>query len=250
MNKFLLLLAVFFCVTLNAQDTLAVAEKNPVHYTEKDIKVDASEIVTPKFNPKFKEKYTSTEFQYEIKVEQKGLWDRFKEWLSYWLKKLFGLSDGVSDSAVDIALKIVATLIILYVIYLIVKVILNKEGQWVFGKSTTKKIINHNDIERNLQYVDFEKLIASTLKSGDQRLVIRYYYLWLLKKMSEKNIIDWNPEKTNSDYFYEIKSESLKHDFSYASYLYNYIWYGEFEITDTSFYSIKKTFETTIQSIR
>ena len=68
--------------------------------------------------------------------------------------------------------------------------------------------------------------------------------------MSEKSIIDWNPEKTNSDYLYEIKNDSLKTDFQYASYLYNYIWYGEFEINDTNFLSIKKTFETTLQSIK
>jgi hypothetical protein len=229
---------------------VAVAEKNAVHYTEKDIKVDNSVIITPKFHPKLKEKYNDEAFQYEVKVAEKGLWDRFTEWLSYWFKRLFGLSDNVSNNAVNITLKVIATIIVLYVIYLIVKVTLNKEGQWIFGKSTTKKIINHDDIERNLQHVDFEKLIASTLKSGNQRLAIRYYYLWLLKKMSEKNIIDWNPEKTNSDYWYEIKTESLKNDFSYLSYLYNYIWYGEFEITATSFESMKKTFETTIQSIK
>ena len=229
---------------------MAVAEKNAVHYTEKDITVDNSEIITPKFHPKLKEKYNDDAFQYEVKVAEKGLWDRFTEWLSYWFKRLFGLSDNVSDNAVNITLKVIATIIVLYVIYLIVKVTLNKEGQWIFGKSTTKKIINHDDIERNLQHVDFEKLITSTLKSGNQRLAIRYYYLWLLKKMSEKNIIDWNPEKTNSDYWYEIENQTLKNDFSYLSYLYNYIWYGEFEITETSFESMKKTFETTIQSIR
>ena len=229
---------------------MAVAEKNAVHYTEKDITVDNSEIITPKFHPKLKEKYNDDAFQYEVKVAEKGLWDRFTEWLSYWFKRLFGLSNKVSDNAVDITLKVIASIIVLYVIYLIVKVTLNKEGQWIFGKSTTKKIINHDDIERNLQHVDFEKLITSTLKSGNQRLAIRYYYLWLLKKMSEKNIIDWNPEKTNSDYWYEIENQTLKNDFSYLSYLYNYIWYGEFEITETSFESMKKTFETTIQSIR
>ncbi len=229
---------------------MAVAEKKAVHYTEKDIKVDNSIVITPKLNPKFKEKYNDDVFQYEVKVAEKGLWDRFTEWLSYWFKRLFGLSDNVSNNAVNITLKIIATIIVLFVIYLIVKAILNKEGQWIFGKSTTKKIINHDDIERNLQHVDFEKLIASTLKSGNQRLAIRYYYLWLLKKMSEKNIIDWNPEKTNSDYWYEIKTESLKNDFSYLSYLYNYIWYGEFEITETNFETVKKTFESTIQSIK
>ena len=229
---------------------MAVAEKKAVHYSEKDIKVDNSVVISPKFNPNLKYKYNDAAFQYEVKVAEKGLWDRFTEWLSYWFKKLFGLSDSVSSNAVNITLKIIATIIVLFVIYLIVKAILNKEGQWIFGKSTTKKIINHDDIERNLQHIDFEKLIASTLKLGNQRLAIRYYYLWLLKKMSEKNIIDWNPEKTNSDYWYEIQTESLKNNFSYLSYLYNYIWYGEFEITETNFETVKKTFETTIQSIK
>ncbi len=228
---------------------MTVAEKKTIHFTEKDIAVDNSVIITPKFNPNLKSKYNDAAFQYEVKVSEKGLWDRFIEWLLYWLKRLFGLTN-ISPKAISISTKIIGALIILYVIYLIVKVILNKEGQWIFGKSTTKKIINHDDIERNLQHVDFEKLIASTLKSGNQRLAIRYYYLWLLKKMSEKNIIDWNPEKTNSDYWYEIQTESLKNDFSYLSYLYNYIWYGEFEITETSFEGMKKTFESTIQSIK
>ena len=204
MNKLLLLFYIFFCVIINAQDTVTVAEKKAVHYSEKDIKVDNSVVISPKFNPNLKSKYSDKEFQYEVKVAEKGLWDRFTEWLSYWFKKLFGLSNSVSSNAVNITLKIIATIIVLFVIYLIVKAILNKEGQWIFGKSTTKKIINHDDIERNLQHVDFEKLITSTLKSGNHRLAIRYYYLWLLKKMSEKNIIDWNPEKTNV-YFDDIK---------------------------------------------
>lgn len=250
MNKLLLIISFFFCATISAQDSVAITPKKTVKYTEKDIQVDKSIVISSKFKPNFKQKYQDRDFVYEVKVEEKGMWDRFKEWLSYWFKKLFGLSDNVSNTAVNITLKILATLIVLYVIYLIVKVILNKEGQWIFGKSTTKKIINHDDIERNLQHVDFEKLIASTLKSGNQRLAIRYYYLWLLKKMSEKNAIDWNPEKTNTDYLYEIQNESLKADFRYVSYLYNYIWYGEFEITDTNFQSIKKTFETTLQSIK
>lgn len=125
----------------------------------------------------------------------------------------------------------------------------NKEGQWIFAKSSSKKIINYDDIERNLKDIDFDKLIKDTLKSGDNRLAIRYYYLWILKKMAEKDIIDWNPEKTNSDYLYEIKSTTLKTDFSYVSYLYNYIWYGEFEVDQSSFENAKHSMEKTLQSL-
>lgn len=250
MNKILLIIALFFFTVSSAADSIVITKKDTLKFTQKDIKIENGDsTILAQFLPNFKTKYKDSDFVYEVKVQQSGLWDRFKEWLAIWFKKLFGITDNVSQDAVDITLNIIAAIIVLYVIYLIVKVILNKEGQWIFGKSTTKKIINHNDIERNLQNVNFEKLIQDTLKSGNQRLAIRYYYLWLLKKMSEKNIIDWNPEKTNSDYQYEIVSPEFKKEFQYASYLYNYIWYGEFEISASNFDSIKKTFETTLQSL-
>lgn len=249
MNKLLLFIALLCCTFISAQDTIVKSKKDSNVYTEKDILIDTSTIVTAKFDPNFKKKYKTYEFIYEVKAKQIGTWDRFVAWLGYWLKKIFGLSNNVSASGIDITLKVIAGIVIVFVIYLIVKAILNKEGQWIFGKSTTKRIIHHEDIERNLQNVDFEKLIASTIKSGNQRLAIRYYYLWLLKKMSEKEIIDWNPEKTNSDYLYEIKNQGLKENFRYASYLYNNIWYGEFEIYEDSFASIKKSFETILNKI-
>lgn len=228
---------------------MANANSKSITYSEKDIKTDRSSITPIRFSPNFKSKYTSKEFQYEVKLEEKSWWDRFVEWLRQFFRDVFGLTDGVSSTAVDWTINIISGLIILIVVYLIVKSILNKEGQWIFGKSTTKKIISHDDIERNLKNIDFEKLIRETLKSDNHRLAIRYYYLWILKKMSEKSIIEWNVEKTNSDYFYEIKSDSLRQEFGYASYLYNYIWYGEFELDETDYKNACQTMEKTLKSI-
>ena len=217
---------------------------------QKEIIVDISIIKPLKFDPNFKKSYQSADFVYEVKITEKGIWDRFLDWLSFWFKKIFGFPNmDVSGKYVDLTLKWIAILIVVYVIYSIVKLILNKEGQWIFGKSTTQKIVKYDDIELNLKNVDFEKLIKDTLKSGEKRLAIRYYYLWLLKKMSEKNVIEWNPEKTNSDYLYEIKNESTRNDFGYVSYLYNYIWYGEFDLDENTFEKAQKTFEKTLQSI-
>ncbi len=232
---------------------MATTNKKAVIYTEKDIQVDQNSLATkPKFAPNLKKKYNSSDFKYEAKLtNQKNLWDRFVEWLTYWIKKIFGLNDFKSSkNYVEITLKVIAILIVIYVIYLIVKIILNKEGEWVFGKSTTKKIIHDDDIEKNLINVDFEKLIKETLKSGNNRLAIRYYYLWTLKKLSERNMIEWHAEKTNTDYLYEIQSADLRTNFQYLSYLYNYIWYGEFEITEHTFLHAQRAFENTLKSIR
>ena len=110
-------------------------------------------------------------------------------------------------------------------------------------------MFHYEDVEKNIHLVDFEKLIKETLKSGEQRLSIRYYYLWLLKKMSDKNMIEWDIEKTNSDYLYELKEPLFKSDFEYVSYLYNYIWYGEFELDEPTFEKAKSVFEKIIKSI-
>lgn len=251
MNKFLLLFWFLISVPVWSQDSSVVVKTHNIKYTEEDIYVDNEPIlVKPKFESGLKQKYKSGEFQYEVKVSEKNAWDRFKEWLAYWFKKLFGLSNmDVSSKYVEYTLKTIAALIVAYVIYLIVKIILNKEGQWVFGKSTTRKIYTDEEIEKNLIYVDFEKLIQETLSNGDNRLVVRYYYLWLLKRLAEKNIIDWHTEKTNSDYLYEIQSADLKTDFHYLSYLYNYIWYGEFEMSEQTFLHAKNAFEKTLKSL-
>lgn len=219
-------------------------------FTERDLKIDTSRVEELEFEPSFKEKYNSRDFVYEEKTKEQNSWDRFKEWLADLFRRMFGFANNqAAMSMVVIVMRVLAVLLILFVIYLIVKAILNKEGKWIFGKNSDRRLINYDEIEQNLQRVDFEKLIKQSIKSGEKRLTIRYYYLWLLKKMSEKSIIEWDAEKTNSDYLYEIKSENLKNDFAYLSYLYNYIWYGEFEIDEPTFEKAQKAFVKAIQSI-
>lgn len=133
-------------------------------------------------------------------------------------------------------------------IYLIVKAIINKEGQWIFGKNSNKRTVYYSDIEKNIHLLDFEKLIKESLESGEKRAAIRYYYLWLLKIMAQNNYIEWDIEKTNSDYLYELQRPAHREEFTYLSYLYNYIWYGEFEIDETTFNKAQSRFKKAIKT--
>lgn len=250
MIKSFYILLLLFCIGSYGQDTLAKAEEKGVVYTEKDIKIDTSKVEELQFEPSFKEKYDSDDFVYEEKTREQNIWDRFKEWLATLFQGLFGLANNeAAMGMVVIVMRVIAVLLILFVVYLIVKALLNKEGRWIFGKNSDRRLINYDELEKNLHLIDFEKLIKQSIQSGEKRLSIRYYYLWLLKKMSEKQIIEWDAEKTNSDYLYEIKSENFKKDFAYLSYLYNYIWYGEFELDEATFEKARKAFEKSIQSL-
>ena len=251
MNKFILIFLSITFVSFGAADSLIIPKKNKIFFTEKDIQIDTAYIELKSFEKNFKSKYTDDQFVYEFKSKEKNAWDRFKEWLAGIFKNIFSFSNKeASMNFVEILMKVLAVLVIVFVIYLIVKSIMNKEGQWIFGKNSDKKIIDYTEVEKNIHTIDFEKLIKNTLKSGEKRLSIRYYYLWLLKKMSSKEIIIWDIEKTNSDYLYEIKNQTQKDEFAYLSYLYNYIWYGEFDMDDATFIKAKNSFEKAIQAIK
>lgn len=198
-----------------------------------------------------KEKYQGDDFVYERNIENSGWWTRFKQWLNDLFRDLFNLnSAGQASKAVDIALKIAGAIIFLLVIYFIFKAVMNDEGKWVFGKSSDKNLIPVTDIENNIHATDFKQLIAEAEKDSNYRLAIRYYYLWLLKGLTTAEIIDYDVEKTNSDYYNEITSQSVKDEFSYTSYLYNYIWYGEFDVNEQQFSKAKMAFIKFLNSIK
>lgn len=135
------------------------------------------------------------------------------------------------------------------VVFFIAKAIINREGNWVFGKSSDKNIIPVTDVETNIHATDFKTLIKNAENDNNFRLAVRYYYLWLLKTLSEVELIDYDVEKTNSDYYLELENETIRNEFSYTSYLYNYIWYGEFNIDAEQFDKAKNAYNQFLRSL-
>ncbi len=225
----------------NAQENVLVSDSI-------SLQIDSSEIQITRFRSDLSDEYSGREFIYEYKEPEKTAWDRFKEWLAFKISELFGLgTTEKSLSVVGTVVKVIAGLIVIFVVYLIVRAILKKEGMWIFGRDLSRKVVYHDDVALNLKATDFEKLVKETIDSGQLRLAIRFYYLWLLKTLSQRGTIQFDPDKTNSDYLHEIGNASQKDEFAYLSYLYNYIWYGAFDIDAATFEKAKNAFEKAIR---
>ncbi len=197
----------------------------------------------------FKERYSGTEYQYDT-TNSTGWFTRLKEAFIQFILDLFRLgSRHEAQNIADIFLKIFYVLIFIAVVYFIVRAIMNKEGQWIFRKPSDRKIITARDIENNIHGTDFHELVSHAVTAGRYREAVRYYYLWLLQRLSEKELIDYDVEKTNSDYLRELEHHGLQQEFRYASYLYNYIWYGEFSIDKQQYDNAARTFSALINSI-
>ncbi|MDG5492961.1 DUF4129 domain-containing protein [Psychroserpens sp. SPM9] len=250
MNRFLFVHITLFLFGIVLNSHAAVDETFQTEIEQDSVYYDTEPIDKREYD-NLKDKYNDDEFIYERTVENSGWWSRFKQWLSDFFKNLFDFnSDAQASNFTDIALKIFYVVIFLLVVFFIVKAIINKEGNWVFGKSSDKNIIPVTDIENNIYETDFKSLISQAEAENNYRLAIRYYYLWLLKTLSEAEIIDYDVEKTNSDYYLEIESQATKEEFSYTSYLYNYIWYGEFDIDSLQFNKGKQAFTQFLNSIK
>ncbi len=212
-------------------------------YLLKDLTSDSSSIHQKKFRTGYKEEYSGSDFDYTYERKAKRtLWDKIKEFL----RDFFSIKLNPSHSSVNtllFVLKILGYLVIVLAVAFLIKILLSKDLSGFLGKKSKEIDVNVYDVEKNIHQVNFERLLQDTLHEKNYRLAVRYYYLWLLKRLSNAETIHWNPDKTNADYIAEIKDDSLKISFQYLSYLYNNIWYGEFEINEQEFLKVQYAFQ-------
>lgn len=139
--------------------------------------------------------------------------------------------------------------LILAVIYL-AYILINEGGTSLFSSKKNTEITTHEDFSvENIEQTDIESLITSAEKNGDYRLAIRFYHILVLKRLSLKNFIKLEEDKTNEEYFYEVKQQGFSNDFKFTSYLYDYIWYGEFPINLKQYQTAKENFVQLIKKV-
>ncbi|MFD2034885.1 DUF4129 domain-containing protein [Belliella marina] len=115
---------------------------------------------------------------------------------------------------------------------------------WLFVRYDNRRVsenkLNGNQVafgsdEEIIQNQNIQQLINEAIARNDFRLAIRYYYLLTLKKLIERELIDWKIQKTNHDYFDELATGDLKNQFVEITKIYDYIWYGDFHMNQTAF---------------
>ena len=99
---------------------------------------------------------------------------------------------------------------------------------------------DHSDIFS----INYESEISKALNAKNYRLTIRLLYLQTLKMMTEKGIIQYKAEKTNSDYLWQLHGTSYYNDFFRLTRDFDYTWYGKFEVSEAAFQTIQKDFTT------
>ncbi len=239
MNKYILYIFLFLFYTSFSQ--------------KKELKTDIdSNIVIRKLPNNFKDNYKDAVFVYDYNFDpnQRSLWEQFTHWLEEKMKEWFGLVDEKeAANFTNNFIKILYYLVFITVLYFIIKTFMNKEGNWVFGRNSDSLNIKATVLKEELLETNYDTLIAKAKEKNDYRSAIRYHYLKTLKELTKANVIEWDNEKTNYDYQYEIKNPTLREKFAYTSYIFDYCWYGEFTISESAFADAEQKFNQLTQQI-
>lgn len=226
-------------------------------YIENPIVKDAAESVIDsshfnkshfKIEPIIAEKYTGEDWAFQEKEVSESFFTRLQNWFRNFLKKLFRLADGPSS---DLLLSIIEfgfyAIVCILVIFFIVRAYRNNAFRNPVAHQSNSLDEQVESIEAVMKEDNFQQRIQQAVQEQDYRMAIRYYFIWSLKSLKEKGIIEFSSEKSAEDYVIEIQDAPTKSAYSYASYLYTYIWYGNFEIDAQQYATYEPIFIKLIQ---
>ena len=235
---FIFLMASTFCAQASAlqkKDSVqkVIRVKKPLL-----IKLDSSKISVRKFSEEAIADYSKQkDFIYDdVAPKTMSLWDRFWRWIWSLINEL--LSGKTSGSIIKYVL---IAVVIALVVYLVIKLI-GLDLKLLTRKSKHVEVPFSETLE-NIHEIDFEEQLNIALQNKNYRLVVRLLYLKTLKQLTDKRLIDWQPEKTNQAYVAELSRQPYHAEFVSLTNQFEYIWYGEFYIDQPSFEPIHQSFK-------
>jgi len=225
-------LLLFFQTT--ASDSTDEAATATTQYTE----VDTAQVTPTEFSTTDLQKLRADdELRYkEPPSVAASWWSRFKSWLGTLIRQL--LSGVVSTDATRIIMFLLAGAVLVAVILMWLRV----NAFRIFFSGSDQGLTTHAVFHDNIHEMDFEKLIREAIDANDFRNATRLVFLHALKLLSDRQMINWVPGKTNHDYLQEISKPAVKGGFGELSYYFDYAWYGHFSISPEVFNRVQTAF--------
>ena len=185
--------------------------------------------------------FSQVNLDFAKKVENKNqdsLWDRFWDWLT---DLIFGNSS--EDSKANMFSVFLWTLAVAGII-IIIWLLTRTEFTSFLRGNTKNTAFNFSDVEEDISSIDFNTRIKKAIDDTDYRLAIRWHYLKQLNILNETKIIHYEPFKTNIDYGFELAKSPHQQAFTNVSRIYDYVWYGKYDITSIDYEKLEKQFKT------
>jgi len=99
-----------------------------------------------------------------------------------------------------------------------------------------------DEIEEKIHELDLEKLLLQAMDSKQFKLALRIHFLIIIKQLSNSSKINWAKDKTNWEYYTEIKEKDIAIHFKEVISKFEMCWYGEQPFTEAEYKFIEPVF--------
>ena len=117
----------------------------------------------------------------------------------------------------------------------------------LIGRKIRRTEWESTDVEQpmdHIEAIDIQALLERARRDGDLKLVVRLYYLELLKQLNQLGAIQWKKDKTNRDYLSELFSGNFFfEDIRSLTQSYEAVWYGDHDLRPESYRNLTERFE-------
>ena len=188
----------------------------------------------------------SDDFSYTIQKVESSFFSRFLNWIKRTTRKILNYFFDDIEPFTGVLysfFRILPYLILSITFFLMLKYFLNARTKRILHRTVNSMTIFGND-EELIERKDLYNLIEDAIQTKEYRIAIRFYYLLLLKKLIELEMIVFKKEKTNEDYIKELEKSIHQSKFIESTRLYDHIWYGNFEINKSDFTNAELLFKS------
>ena len=243
-HKILFSISLIFCITVFTafpiEDTtnagnLVNKSDSTLHSFGGVVQYDSSEVELRTAENRINEYKRSKDFNYLTeRPEGKSIKDIILLWIwEYLLAPIIG-------GGLSVANIIILALLLALLVFLALKLV--GGGTSGLFYSAEKKGSNVNLNKHNINKIDFDANIANAETNLDLKEATEYLYLKSLALLHQKKYIKWRRDKTNHEYFSEINNMELRDQYSWLTYYFEHVVYGDVPVDYDRYKKIKSFF--------
>jgi hypothetical protein len=208
-----------------------------MHGMSQDLARDSATTDVRTFSDASLDKYkTGKQFQYEKSFEPpKSLWTRFWNWV--WSK----IGDILSTKGGAATFKTILILLAIAVLAFFIYRLTGMSRSGLFGRKDGSRL-DYSTADENIHTINFEAAIQQAIEDGNYRLAVRLLYLQSLKYLADRELINWQVNKTNIAYVQELGGTAYQRDFDDLTRQFENNWYGDVPIAVSEFGEVRNQF--------
>ncbi|WP_394676432.1 DUF4129 domain-containing protein [uncultured Sphingobacterium sp.] len=135
-----------------------------------------------------------------------------------------------------------AFLAVIALAFILYKVLYNRKQYFIKHSEEESELDVLAYVERNLMNSNLEPYIQEAIAQRNYALGIRYLQLLNIQKLAQSDHIKWKLSKTNAEFAEEIQNEELRRGFAKCTRIFDYVWFGQFQLTEDNFSQYQQLF--------